>query len=100
MTQLDPTVAINWLPPRQRRVFEYLGEGLSNKDIAVRLDVSESTVKSHVSAIFVKLGCKRRIAAALLSLQFSNRGMPTRQFHDGSGVDNERPVCTKAGIAC
>jgi DNA-binding NarL/FixJ family response regulator len=48
---------------RQRRVLELLANGLSNKQIARQLDISEITVKAHVSAIFRKLGVSNRVQA-------------------------------------
>ena len=43
----DCIARIRSLTPQQRRVFDLLSEGLSNKQIALRLDVHESTVKSR-----------------------------------------------------
>lgn len=42
-----------------------LAEGESNADIGRRLFLGETTVKSHVSAIFEKLGVRNRVEAAL-----------------------------------
>jgi DNA-binding NarL/FixJ family response regulator len=50
---------------RQRRVLELLSTGLSNKRIARELEISEITVKAHVSAIFRKLGVANRMQACL-----------------------------------
>ena len=50
---------------RQRRVLELLSTGLSNKRIARALDISEITVKAHVSAIFRKLGVTNRMQAGI-----------------------------------
>src|SRR5450631_1687221 len=50
---------------RQRRVLELLSTGLSNKRIARALEISEITVKAHVSAIFRKLGVTNRVQAGL-----------------------------------
>jgi DNA-binding NarL/FixJ family response regulator len=50
---------------RQRRVLELLSTGLSNKRIARELEISEITVKAHVSAIFRKLGVANRMQAGL-----------------------------------
>jgi DNA-binding NarL/FixJ family response regulator len=50
---------------RQRRVLELLSIGLSNKRIARDLEISEITVKAHVSAIFRKLGVTNRMQAGL-----------------------------------
>ena len=46
-------------------VLELLATGLSNKQIARALDISEITVKAHVSAIFRKLGVANRVQAGL-----------------------------------
>ncbi len=53
------------LTSRQRRVLELLGHGKSNKQIAVELQISEITVKAHVSSILKKMGLNNRVQAAL-----------------------------------
>lgn len=53
------------LTTRQQRVLRLLAEGFSNKHIARDLDISEITVKAHVSAILKKLGVANRVQAAL-----------------------------------
>ena len=55
------------LSPRETEVFELLSQGLTNKEIAHTLVVSESTAKAHVRHILEKLGVKTRTAAAALS---------------------------------
>ena len=44
-----------------------LGAGRSNLEIAAELELSEGTVKGHVSAVMVKLGCDSRLQAGLLA---------------------------------
>jgi len=61
---------VDKLTAQQRRVFILLSEGLSNKQIARRLELHESTVKVHVSAILAKLGCPNRTVAALTALYY------------------------------
>jgi DNA-binding NarL/FixJ family response regulator len=51
------------LTPREVQVLELLAEGLPNKAIAVRLHISDQTVKFHVSAISGKLGARNRTDA-------------------------------------
>jgi len=51
------------LTPREVQVLELLAEGLPNKAIASRLDISDQTVKFHVSSICGKLGAANRTAA-------------------------------------
>jgi DNA-binding CsgD family transcriptional regulator len=58
------------LSPRETEVLQLLGEGLSNRDIARRLFISEVTVKVHVRRIFEKLGVHSRTEAALASVQY------------------------------
>jgi DNA-binding NarL/FixJ family response regulator len=51
------------LTPREVQVLELLAEGLPNKAIAVRLHISDQTVKFHVSSISGKLGARNRTDA-------------------------------------
>jgi DNA-binding NarL/FixJ family response regulator len=51
------------LTPRERQVLELVAEGLSNRGVAVRLGLSDETVKFHLSAIFGKLGASNRTDA-------------------------------------
>ena len=53
------------LSEREREVLALLGEGLPNKLIARRLDISEKTVKSHLTRIYRELGVTDRTQAAL-----------------------------------
>ncbi|HHW1578365.1 TPA: response regulator transcription factor ErdR [Pseudomonas aeruginosa] len=57
------------LTPQQFRVLTMVCEGLLNKQIAYDLNVSEATVKAHVTAIFRKLNVRTRTQAALLLQQ-------------------------------
>jgi DNA-binding NarL/FixJ family response regulator len=53
------------LSAREREVLELLGEGLPNKLIARRLEISEKTVKAHLTQVFAQLGVTDRTQAAL-----------------------------------
>jgi DNA-binding NarL/FixJ family response regulator len=54
------------LSARENEVYELMSEGLTNRQIAERLFLGESTVKVHVRHIFEKLGVRTRTAAAAL----------------------------------
>ncbi len=60
------------LTPQQTRVLSMLGEGLLNKQIAYELDVSEATIKAHVSAVLQKLGVDSRTQAVILLSKIGN----------------------------
>ena len=51
------------ITPREREILELIATGLSNREIAERLFVSENTVKTHSSRLFDKLSAKRRTQA-------------------------------------
>jgi DNA-binding NarL/FixJ family response regulator len=53
------------LTERQAQVLALLARGLSNRDIAARLDLSEGTVKIHVTAILKALGVSSRTQALI-----------------------------------
>jgi NarL family two-component system response regulator YdfI len=62
------------LTPRELEVLDVLAEGLSNRAIAARLQISEHTVKFHISSIFAKLGAENRTDAVLRGVR---RGLIT-----------------------
>jgi DNA-binding NarL/FixJ family response regulator len=65
--EADAASRLARLTPQQFRVLSMLSAGLLNKQIAAELDVSEATVKAHVSAIMQKLGASNRTQAVLLA---------------------------------
>jgi DNA-binding NarL/FixJ family response regulator len=60
----DQKPAVN-LSAREREVLELVGQGLPNKLIAMRLEISEKTVKAHLTQVFAQLGVTDRTQAAL-----------------------------------
>jgi DNA-binding NarL/FixJ family response regulator len=60
-------VQVASLTPQQYRVLQYLHEGLLNKQIAYELNISEATIKAHITAIFRKLGVYNRTQAVLIA---------------------------------
>jgi len=65
---LPPTPGLD-LTEREREVLSQMIEGLNNTQIAARLTVSPSTIKSHVSSILSKLGVASRTEAVTLALR-------------------------------
>jgi two-component system, NarL family, response regulator LiaR len=55
---------------RELEILELIAQGLSNREIAEKLFVSESTVKTHSSRVFDKLGARRRTQAVQLGKEF------------------------------
>jgi ATP/maltotriose-dependent transcriptional regulator MalT len=51
------------ITPRELQILELIASGMSNREIAEKLFVSENTVKTHSSRLFDKLGAKRRTQA-------------------------------------
>jgi DNA-binding NarL/FixJ family response regulator len=61
-----------WGNPRASEVFNLLGQGQTNKEIAVLLSRSPHAIKIHVSNILKKLNLRSRTEAALTSVGFGN----------------------------
>jgi DNA-binding CsgD family transcriptional regulator len=57
------------ITPRELEILSLIAQGLSNREIAARLFVSENTVKTHCSRAFDKLGARRRTQAVQLGKQ-------------------------------
>ncbi|MEO3779676.1 response regulator transcription factor [Micromonospora sp. B11E3] len=55
------------LTEQERRILEYVAEGLTNREIAGRMFLAEKTVKNYVSSVLAKLGLERRTQAAVLA---------------------------------
>jgi DNA-binding NarL/FixJ family response regulator len=82
--QLDPRESLSL---REREVYELVCEGLSNRDIASRLFISEATVKVHVHHVFDKLGIRSRTALALSATRERGRQAASAATSDDAGVE-------------
>jgi DNA-binding NarL/FixJ family response regulator len=61
------------LTRQERRVFELIGHGLSNREIGELLHVTEKTAKNYVSRTLTKLDMSRRTEAAILAVRIRER---------------------------
>jgi len=68
MAGADPLSA---LTEQEKRVLELIGEGLTNRQISVRMILSEKTAKNYVSAVLGKLGMQRRAQAAAFAARLA-----------------------------
>ncbi|MFC4003485.1 response regulator [Prauserella oleivorans] len=69
--EADPVAALS---EQERAVFDLIGEGLTNREIAQRLFLAEKTVKNYVSRLLGKLGMQRRTQAAVLATELRRAG--------------------------
>ena len=61
------------LTPQERRIFDLIGEGMSNKQIAGEMFLAEKTVKNYISNMFAKLGVTRRTQAAAMAVRIEEQ---------------------------
>jgi DNA-binding NarL/FixJ family response regulator len=65
--ELNAIAKITSLTPSQLRVFVALSRGYMNKQIAADMEISEATVKAHVTSVYKKLGVRSRTQAVMVS---------------------------------
>jgi pSer/pThr/pTyr-binding forkhead associated (FHA) protein len=69
MIELPPVPDKPVLSPRQQEVLSHLKEGLTNPEIAVKLGVTERTVKAHCQEVFDRLAARNRTAAVAAAMR-------------------------------
>ncbi|WP_257283533.1 response regulator transcription factor [Endozoicomonas sp. SESOKO1] len=77
----DMEARLATLTPQQFRVLGMISEGMLNKQIAYDLEVSEATIKAHVTAIFKKLGVRSR-TQAVIAIKELEIEMPGQDTHN------------------
>jgi DNA-binding NarL/FixJ family response regulator len=66
------------LSEREREVLQLVAQGLTNKEIAYRLNITEKTARNHLSHILEKLNLSRRAEAAAYAVQQKLVSLPPR----------------------
>jgi DNA-binding NarL/FixJ family response regulator len=61
------------LTPQEQRIFDYIGHGMTNRQIASEMYLAEKTIKNYVSNLLAKLNMSRRTEAAALSARLEER---------------------------
>jgi DNA-binding NarL/FixJ family response regulator len=64
---------LNQLTPQERRIFDLIGEGCSNRQIAEEMFLAEKTVKNYVSNLLMKMGMSRRTEVAAYAARLDER---------------------------
>lgn len=64
---------VDALSEQEHRIFELIGDGYSNRQIAQEMHLAEKTVKNYISNLFVKLGIDRRTQAAAMAARIEER---------------------------
>lgn len=67
----NPASEIYELTDQEQRVLEFIGEGMTNREIAKNMFLAEKTVKNYVSSLLRKLGLERRTQAAAMAVRLS-----------------------------
>jgi DNA-binding NarL/FixJ family response regulator len=81
MTHDEPGDSLDELTERERQVLQFLGEGLTNREIGERLFLAEKTVKHYMTSVLQKLHVRSRVEAALLAQRRLDSERPPEQSH-------------------
>lgn len=82
----------NDLTDREREILEYVAQGMSNKQIAEKIDRAEKTVKQHITAIHSKLGVHNRTTAALAYSSYKRKQRESKNAGERSQSSEAKTV--------
>ncbi|MFI0848463.1 LuxR C-terminal-related transcriptional regulator [Mesorhizobium sp. IMUNJ 23232] len=89
--------SVGALSEREREVLTLVASGLSNKKVALRLDLTEKTVKHHMSRIFSKLQASNRTEAAMIFRNSVDTDASTSRTSARSGTA-DNPFVSRSGL--
>ena len=89
-TPPDTIAGFSELSPRELDVFRLLASGMSNNEIAAELIIGETTVKTHITRIFTKLGVRDRVQAVVLAYE-TGLVTPKTKARNGAGGGHRQP---------
>ena len=79
------------MTPSERKVLQCLASAGDNREIAARLHVCESTVRTHLRSLFHKLGVRNRTGLVVVALREGLISLEELEISSESTIDAERP---------
>ena len=96
-TGIEEPKELKALTDQERRILEYIAEGLTNHEIAQRMFLADKTVKNYVSSVLAKLGLERRTQAAVLATRLLGGSRQARQGRRSSHDQHRSRPAVAAG---
>lgn len=86
------------LTEQERRILEYVAEGMTNREIAGKMFLAEKTVKNYVSSVLAKLGLERRTQAAVLATRLLGKTLTRPAPVSRAAARTSSPRCRAARL--